>query len=64
MDDISEVQLLADAIDRNNASHDHESARAAAERVARVLDEEVGLETIYLRRMLVALAETVDGGSL
>ena len=64
MDELSEVRVLADAIDRNNASHDHESALASARKVARVLDQEVGLETIYLRRMLLALAQTVDGGAL
>lgn len=63
-DELSEVRTLAAAIERNNSSHDEESALAAAQTVERVLDEEIGLETIYLRRMLLALAQTVEGGAL
>lgn len=59
MEDFTEIATLAWAIESANASHDAESAHETALKTARFLDQELGLETHHLRRMLVALAEVI-----
>jgi hypothetical protein len=61
MDEWTEIDELAEAIDSANSSHDEDSARESALKTARFLDAELGLETYHLKRVLRSITTTLEG---
>ena len=61
MESWTEVQQLADALEVESMSLDGDEAHALAVKTARFLDRELGMETWHTRRILCAMADTIEG---